>query len=189
MLVKRFVKFCSWNIEGLAGKLADEDFLSTIETFDCVSLVETWSSETDVNIEGFYSFSKGRQASNNARRNSGGITVLVKSELRKGVKFLDKESSEEFVWWKLEKDFFHMKRDLYVCTVYIPPQNSPRERRLNCDHFQLLQENIYKFSRLGEVMFTLGTRVSKLHSFSDTLSPNRRDSGGSSEAWRLWYPG
>ena len=126
MVVERLLKFCSWNIEGLARKLEDKDFLSIIGNFDCVSLVETWQSNNDLNIDGFCSFSKCRQASGKAKRHSGGITVLVKSNLRKGVKFLDKESNEEFVWWKLEKDFFNMTQDLFVCSVYIPPQNSPR---------------------------------------------------------------
>ena len=27
MQVKKLLKFCSWNIEGLSGKLDDEDFL------------------------------------------------------------------------------------------------------------------------------------------------------------------
>jgi exonuclease III len=78
--------------------------------------------------------------------------VLVRSELRKGIRFFDKESNEQFIWWKLDKDFFHMKQDLFICSVYIPPQNSPRERRLDRDHFQSLQENIYKFSKLGSII-------------------------------------
>jgi hypothetical protein len=152
MQVKKLLKFCSWNIEGRSGKLDDEDFLSTINSFDCITLVETWLNNSTVNIQGFYSFSKSRQKPNRAWRNLGGITVLVKSELRKGISFFDKESSEQFIWWKLDKDFFHMKQDLFICSIYIPPQNSPRERRLDCYHFESLQENIYKFSKLGSII-------------------------------------
>ena len=39
----------------------------------------------------------------------------------------------------------------FVCSVYIPLRNSPRETRLDNDHFESLQESIYTFSRLGEV--------------------------------------
>ena len=153
MQLKKLLKFCSWNIEGLLGKLDDEDFLSTINSFDCITLVENWlKNDSTVNIQGFYSFSKFRQKHDRAWRNSGGITVLVRSELRKGIRFFDKESNEQFIWWKLDKDFFHMKQDLFICSVYIPPQNSPRERRLDRDHFQSLQENIYKFSKLGSII-------------------------------------
>ncbi|CAB3984286.1 Hypothetical predicted protein [Paramuricea clavata] len=165
MQLKKLLKFCSWNIEGLLGKLDDEEFLTTINSFDCITLVENWlKNDSTVNIQGFYSFSKCRQKHDRAWRNSGGITVLVGSELRKGIRFFDKESNEQFIWWKLDKDFFHMKRDLFICSVYIPPQNSPRERRLDRDHFQSLQENIYKFSKLGSIILCgdLNARIGDL---------------------------
>ena len=62
----------------------------------------------------------------------------MRSELRKGIRFFDKETSEHAVYLVeiIDKDFFHMKRDLFICSVYIPTQNSPRERRLDCDHFE-----------------------------------------------------
>ena len=58
------------NIEGLLGKLDDEDFLSTINYFDCITLVENWlKNDSTVNIQGFYSFSKFRQKHDRAWRN------------------------------------------------------------------------------------------------------------------------
>ena len=66
--------------------------------------------------------------------------------------FLDKESSEEFVWHKMDKMFFKLKHDIFICTVYIPPQNSSRESRLNIDHFEKLQNNIYKFANKGSII-------------------------------------
>ena len=99
-------------------------FRINLNKFDIVSLVETWLPHTSSNIQvdGFYSFSKCRKTvSKNSRRSSGGITIFVKSTLRKGIKFLDKESSEEFVWYKMDKTFFKLKHDIFICTVYIPP--------------------------------------------------------------------
>ena len=86
--------------------LNNHDFISKIKDFDLISLVETWLpyGNQKINIDGYYSYSKHRkEKAQNARRNSGGITILVKSSLKKGIKFLDRESNEEFVWWKLEK--------------------------------------------------------------------------------------
>ena len=74
-----------------------------------------------------------------------GISVLIKSTLRKGVKIFEKESCDEFVWWKLEKDFFHLNRDIFICSVYIPPINSPRGKRLDVYHFATLQDQIITF--------------------------------------------
>ena len=75
MKFQKSLKFCSWNIEGLSTKLHDEDFLSIVNSFDCISLVENWLSDPIVvNLPGFYSFSKLRGKSKRANRNSGGIT-------------------------------------------------------------------------------------------------------------------
>jgi hypothetical protein len=38
------LQFCSWNIEGFSRKVADSDFISTINQSDFISLVETWIS-------------------------------------------------------------------------------------------------------------------------------------------------
>ena len=154
-MAKNFLRFGVWNIEGLHGKLNDTDFLSKINHFDLISLVETWLpyGNPDVHIDGYCSFSKCRkEKSLSSRRNSGGITILVKQSLQKGVKFLDKDSNEEFVWWKLDKSFFNLTNDIFVCSVYIPPQNSSREIRLNTDHFENLRNYIHKFSALGDVI-------------------------------------
>jgi hypothetical protein len=105
------LKFCSWNIEGLLGKLDDEDFLSTINSFDCITLVENWlKNYSTVNIQGFYSFSKFRQKHDRAWRNSGGITVLVRSELRKGIRFFDKDiRPQSRLSYKLDIDVNHVQ--------------------------------------------------------------------------------
>ena len=54
-VTSNFLRFCSWNIEGLSRKINDSDFISTIGKFDFVSLVETWLSydNSDLNIDGF----------------------------------------------------------------------------------------------------------------------------------------
>ena len=41
-MAKNFLRFGVWNIEGLHRKLNDTDFLSKIDHFDFISLVETW---------------------------------------------------------------------------------------------------------------------------------------------------
>ena len=151
---QHFLRFASWNIEGLSGKLDDKNFVSNLNKFDIVSLVETWSPYTSSNIQlDGYSFLKcTKTVSKNLRRSLGGITMFVKLTLRKGIKFLDKESSKEFVWYKMDKTFFKLKHDIFICTVYIPPQNSSRELRLNIDHFEKLQNNIYKFPNKGSII-------------------------------------
>ena len=127
-------------------------------------------TSSNIQVDGFYSFSKCRKTvSKNSRRSSGGITIFVKSTLRKGTKFLDKESSEEFVWYKMDKTFFKLKHDIFICTVYIPPQNSSRESRLNIDRFEKLQNNIYKFANKGSIILCgdFNARIGTVEDFID----------------------
>ena len=40
-MAEHFLRFASWNIEGLSGKLDDSEFVSNLNKFDIVSLIET----------------------------------------------------------------------------------------------------------------------------------------------------
>ena len=124
MTLKYFLKFQSYNIEGLSNKLSNQDLLSEISKYDFVTLVETCLPDGfNINIPGFYSFTKGRTKHKKAKRHSSGITVLVRKEIKQGVKFFS-SSSTRFVWCKLDKQFFNLDKDIYVCSTYIPPANS-----------------------------------------------------------------
>ena len=61
--------------------------------------------------------------------------------------------SSRFVWWKLEKGFFNLKKDIYVCSVYIPPQNSKysKDNGQNCPSVEI-QKDILKFKKLGDII-------------------------------------
>ena len=148
-----FLKFLSYNVEGLPSKINNNEFLSHINKYDFVTLVETWMPDGEtLNIPGFYSFSKGRPKHRKAKRFSAGISVLVKKSLRKGVKFFSSASSK-FVWWKLENSLFNLKKDIYVCSVYIPPQNSKysKDNGENCPYVEI-QKDILKFKKLGDII-------------------------------------
>ena len=88
-----------------------------------------------INFERFYSFSTFRKKHRQAKRFSGGITILIKKEWRKGVKITD-DKNESYIWWKMSKGFFNFSNDIYVCSIYIPPSNSSREKNVQTDHFR-----------------------------------------------------
>ena len=119
MTLKYFLKFGSHNIEGLSNKLSNQDLLSEISKYDFVTLVETWlPDEFNINIPGFYFFTKRRTKHKKAKRHSGGIIVLVRKEIKQGVKFFS-SSSTRFVWCKLDRQFFNLDQDIYACSTYI----------------------------------------------------------------------
>ena len=147
-----FLKFMSYNVEGLSPMLSDNSFIEKITKYDFISLIETWLPEGfNINIPGFYSMSKYRKKAKKARRHSGGITVLVKNSLRKGVKFFSSKS-DRFLWWKLDKAFFNFNDDIYICTVYIPPSNSSHHNQSLEYPFDELQYGIMKYSAKRKIV-------------------------------------
>ena len=94
---KKSLKICSWNIEGLLGKLDDEDFLSTINSSDCITLVESWMNNNTVDIQGFYSFSKFRKRKRQSLDKLGWYNCVGENRAEKSIRFFDKETSEQFL--------------------------------------------------------------------------------------------
>ena len=87
MTTQCFLKFQSFNIEGLSSKLKDDSFIDGLKRSDFITLVETWlSPKANINIDGYYCYNKARIKAKTARLYSGGISVLIKKSLRKGVK-------------------------------------------------------------------------------------------------------
>ena len=56
------------------------------------------------------------------------------------------------MWWKLEKSFFKLNSDIFICSANVPPQNSSTEIRIDIDHYDHLQNDIYKFLNQGKVL-------------------------------------
>ena len=73
------------------------------------------TTHLNISIPGYNYFRKDRVKSKKAKRASGGVVVFlikIKSE------YLDN------IWLKLDKMFFKLKSDLFICCAYLPPLNS-----------------------------------------------------------------
>ena len=104
-----------WNVGGLSqDKLKDKVFQKHLKT-DINCLIETFTTEdSKLNLKGNILLTIPIKVSfKNARRNSGGTAVYIKSEISKGTEFLHSEH-EDLIWIKLNKDFFNMTNDLYI---------------------------------------------------------------------------
>ena len=139
------------NVEGLDSILLDPQFHELITDHDICFLTETMKNdESNLNLPNFWDHSLTRVKTKTAGRYSEGITVVVKSELRAGIKVPHK--SEGFLWIRLQKDFFHLDHDLYMCGIYIPPSSSDKELLSKVDYFGYLLSQITRFGNLGNVM-------------------------------------
>ena len=64
------------------------------------------------------------------RRYYGGSIILIKNEIREGVK-ITSNSNDDRIWLKLSKKFFHFERDVFV--RYAPPASSAYVKNLHYD--------------------------------------------------------
>ena len=69
MTTQCFLKFKSFNVEGLTSKLKDSEFCDSLEKFDFITLVETWFPvNKTINIEGYYHCNRSSPKAKKARR-------------------------------------------------------------------------------------------------------------------------
>ena len=157
--ISKKLSITSWNLNGLHKrvngdricKLEDEN-LNKIMKSDIVAFSETHTTSDQVLVyDGYKCFVNCRKSESN--RVGGGLAIFVKKELCTGVKLIDK-SMPDIIWFRLDKNFFHFEKDLYVCFLYIPPSNSSYTLKTNCDDqlFQKIDQDINKFSSLGDIM-------------------------------------
>ena len=119
-----FISICSWNVGGLVAKsynkLNDPSFKKELSSYDIIFLSETHTGfDTHIDIEGFQHVQICRPISSNSRY-YGGLALLIRKTLRNGIKIL-KNSSSEFQWIKLLKDYFSLDKDIFICFSYISP--------------------------------------------------------------------
>lgn len=118
---------------------------SLLNKFDIFGLIETHCETTDVlHLKDYHIFQNHRPRSVNAPHAFVGLAVGVRLELLKGVKFL-KPTHSEFMWLKLNKHFFGLQNDIYICIIYVSPSTSSYSSRRD-DIFTLVEKDIAQFS-------------------------------------------
>ena len=145
------LRLIAWNINGLTHcKLLDDILGKFLSKYDIILLCETWTSDQeDIALDGFefYNFSRPSRHCN-AKRNSGGLGVFIRNHIKNHVKFV-KKHEDVIVWFKLEKEYFNLPKDIYLGNVYIVPEGSSY---LNDDVFHLIKQDIAKFSSDAQVL-------------------------------------
>ena len=116
------LNICTWNVGGLIkdgkNKLNDHSFLTQINRYDIVLLSETHIGyDSAVESDKFYYYPFCRQKSNN-NRYFGGLTILLDNGIKQGVAILQ-DGNSEYQWVKLQKIFFNLKKDIFLCFAYI----------------------------------------------------------------------
>ena len=129
------IKFACWNINGF--KLENEHFY---KQFDIFGISESWTIVVH-----------GTKGNRKKGRRSGSIIVYVRENLFQSSAVLPVKVTQNFIWIKVSKEAFQLERDIFICTLYIPPRiqaTCPKNDQL----FEHLKEYINEFSALGNIM-------------------------------------
>jgi hypothetical protein len=111
-----------WNINGLSSKYDDPDFIEYCRRYDVIAFTETWADlEDQYTIDGYEAFSSVRERKPNAIRNSGGICVFIKNDIK--TELIKK--CTDVIWFdsgvQLNNEY---NTPIVMGIVYIPPVNS-----------------------------------------------------------------
>lgn len=135
------------------NKLEDQDCNRIIKNYEICALIETHLSplnEQDIRLDGYKIHHRYRKRNTgNSRRASGGLAICIKDNIHPGVKYID-NVCEDLQWIKLDKSFFSMNNDIYVCFVYANPVNSTYNP--DCETMICLEDSINKLKQKGSII-------------------------------------
>ena len=124
------------------------------------------------NIYHFY-----RSQNAKARRNFGGISLPIRKSIKDGITIFDNKNSS-FVWIKIDKKFFGLLNDLFICFLHIPPENSTYSQN-HGDQFENLTNDVLNYYDKGDILLCgdFNGRVSTAQDFviNDSISNNWND--------------
>ena len=171
---KNSLSILTWNLEGLitsdgTNKLRLPMVLNIVHRYDIICLNETWQdNDNNTNLNGYKQYTSFRSFKHkNAKRNSGGVAVLIKNNIAKGVSKL-KSASDDSIWLKLDKNFFGLEKNLYLCCCYLIPQNSSTLTWNDINNCEILETEVLSYSNFGHVLICgdLNARTSNLKDYT-----------------------
>ena len=149
------LSFGYWNICGAENKITEPDIIEQLNKHHIVILGETFLETHSIQLDGYKCknvFRSGKRKK--ATRNYAGISVLIKNNITQFVKIV-KITKEDFIWIRISKSLTGYSHDTFCCCAYIPPKGSPYYiNNPDLNLFDVLNEDISCFSKLGHIMIT-----------------------------------
>ena len=159
------MKVGSLNIQGSAcAKCETEDVRNKIRKHHIFVIVESMLEKHNAcpQIPSYTPYRTERVKHPRAFSNSGGIIIYISHSIVKGVTKVKARahSGGDAIWIKLDKMYFGLHNDIYLCGGYMIP-------RADEDLFEVLRKEIEMFSNYG-IVSLIGDYTSRLA----TLQPN-----------------
>ena len=169
--MKCSVRIGCWNVQGVKNITDDSLFEEFIYKHDVVVLTETWLAESpNLFSKDFYNYHNMRPLNARAKRPSGGISILVRHDLKKIISkgFKIVKEHDCFIWLKIDKFVLGTSDDLYICATYIPPSESTYWSRHDYDPFDTLEQDVLNYNSKGGVFLVgdFNARTGTKHDFS-----------------------
>ena len=112
-----------------------------MNSFDILAIQESKTDDTDdIQMPGYHVFYHNRTKL--ARRRSGGIALMIKSEISEYVKVDSHKYSKLVLWFTLSHRILQSDNDMNFGVVYIPPVNS---KYASDDPYSELQREILRY--------------------------------------------
>jgi hypothetical protein len=110
-----------------------------------------FTSEESISLPNCSTVSLIKPKNKRINKVSGGLTVLVRSEIKQGIKLLE-HTNNDYIWLKLCKKNVGVTYDIYLCYMYNPPANSTYTQSLQEDIFDLIENDLAKYSEKGHIL-------------------------------------
>ena len=147
-----FLSIASWNINGLYDKVHDDLFLNEICKHDLLFITETHlKNEEHINVTGYYTLHRNHHQIKSNGKIDGGIAMLCKDNLQKGITIVN-DQNPDYIWFKLDRQFFTLDKHLYVCAAYLPHEQSHYLAQRDQDTVESIESDIANLSRDGHIL-------------------------------------
>ena len=136
-------------------KIDQAEISEILKNNEIIFLLETWLKDekeiSDNSVKEFKSYGTYRKL-RVVNRGNGGILCFIKCSIQEGVSYEDSES-DDLLWIKLDKNYFGINEDLYICGVYISPDenNAAVYEHLHKKPFEILHEECNKYENKGHI--------------------------------------
>ena len=168
------IKFISYNVDGLSqNKFAT--ICATLDgSYDVICFLETFADRSDqYKLEGYDCFASLRKRGVGARRNSGGLLVLIKKSISACFKQLH-SSLKDILWFRVSG--LLLGDDVILGIGYCSPINSRAIE--NNSFFFALEENLYYHLNMypNDKIIIVGDFNSRTGNLQDCITSDSEDS-------------
>ena len=161
VILNNFLEVGVWNIHGLFSKVNqtkyckfdEPEFQNALKYLDILCIQESHckGSDTDnLHINGFKILNFSRQVSAN-NRCFGGLLLMHRESFSGRIKIVNRERPDK-LWIKIDKQFFGLESDIFICFLYLSPHSSPYFKSLTYDMFTEVENECSYCKTLGKIL-------------------------------------